>query len=476
MKSSPQRALCRFLIDRLTDPVAVLSASGELLGLANGASLPFDLEELFAPDRRPREVEQLLRRLREEGRGVAAVVQGERRLELDGAVVGSARVVQVRDVTEQRALEDELRALRRVETIGLAAAYLAHDFNNILTPVLYLSGQLARAARGTTTEPLAAELEACAESAAALARDLLELARPQPQGRAVVDPGQAVLELRRVIERIAGDRIEVSISAKREQGLVLVDRGELERAILNLVANARDAMPRGGHLSISVAPAGEGLVALTVGDDGDGMSAEVEARAFDTFFTTRPSGSGLGLASVRRFAQESGGRVELATRRGEGTRVTIHLPYVAGEREPLTNRAPTILVVDRSEQVRRELATLLERAGFSVLDAGSVDDAVAAAIASEVEIDLAVIEEGLDRAGRLLELLRAARHHARVVWTRSGRGGALEVRTERPHERFQRRDLLTVVRATLDEPAGPRSNGANAQRPRERRVDSQRRR
>lgn len=459
MDAASERALCRFLLDHSSDPIVVLSTDGEPLWLARAqdATTSIDVSELFTPGRRPAEIERFLGRLDDRGTAVAELALGQRRLELEGAAIGASLVIRVRDVSEERSADDELRRLRRIETVGLATACLVHDFNNLLTPVLCLSGHLARVAEGTPSAAVAAEIESCAERAAALARDLLALAKEETSAPCAVDPAEVVLEMRPLIERLAGERVEVTIRGERGRGRVLVDRGELERVVLNLVCNSRDAMPSGGRLSIAVAPAeteGGPGARLSVSDDGVGMSAEVRARAFEPFFTTRPSGSGLGLASVRRFAHEHRGRVDLASRPGAGTSVTLFLPYAA--REPaevsVAEAARTILVVDRSDEVRRAAAVVLEQAGYRVLSAGSVDDAVAAAVGSEAQIDLAVVEEALGHTeGRaLLELLRAARHRAAIVWTRSGREGAIEARPERLLQKaFTAQDLIDVVRASL---------------------------
>lgn len=341
MDAASERALCRFLLDHSSDPIVVLSSEGEPLWLAHApdAKTSIDVSTLFAPGRRSSEIERFLRRLDDRGAALAEVALGPRRLELDGAAIGASLVIRVRDVSEARSADDELRRLRRIETVGLAAACLVHDFNNLLTPVLCLSGYLARVAEGTPSAAVAEEIELCAERAAALARDLLALAKQEASAPSPVDPAEVVLEMRPLIERLAGDRVEVTIHAEPGEGRILVDPGELERVVVNLVCNSRDAMPSGGHLCIGVAPAeaeGRPGARLTVSDDGLGMSAEVRARAFDPFFTTRPTGSGLGLASVRRFAQENGGRVDLASRPGAGTTVTLFLPYAAQAAAPVT--------------------------------------------------------------------------------------------------------------------------------------------
>ena len=230
----------------------------------------------------------------------------------------------IRDVSE----EAELAKLRRIETVGMLAASALHDFNNLLGVIGTASALLVReSAAGTRTHMLATEVSRAAERASSLSRSALKQSRIDPRTVAPIDISAVTSELIPLLEHVAGQGIDLVVETTSDVGPVVADREHLEHVLLNLVANARDAMPQGGSITIRVGRE-SGHVLLKIADTGEGMPAEVQKRAAEPFFTTKPAGrgTGLGLASAQRFATESGGTITVVSERGQGTVVSLRLP------------------------------------------------------------------------------------------------------------------------------------------------------
>jgi signal transduction histidine kinase len=258
---------------------------------------------------------------------------------------GRDGLVVVHDVTEQRRLEEENAELRRVELVGHLSASMAHDFNNLLTIISATSTLLAMETRGRDTEQeLVNEIATACERASGLVRALLSRLRGGSAVAAPVDVNCAVRDLLPLVERLAGASVEVELDLDPHACEPFIVREAFEHALLNLVTNARDAMPEGGRLTIATRDMAMDAddsnsttphyVAVVVTDTGRGMSPFVRDRAFDRLFTTKGpgAGSGLGLASVRRFAVESRGCVSVHSAVGQGTSIRIYVPCCAPER------------------------------------------------------------------------------------------------------------------------------------------------
>jgi signal transduction histidine kinase len=265
------------------------------------------------------------------GEGPARVVA------ISGRPWGQRVVVTARDATSQHELEEEVRALRRFEALGLVTASVVHDLNNVLAGVLGLTALLKVERDAAHTEALADDLHAIVMRGAGLMNRVLGLVRHRSPTTTHVDVSAAVAELVPLIERFLGDGTELVVDLAAARDDIRLDRERFDQVVLNLVANARDAMTDGGRLTISTrdvslppAPGSPGFdfVALSIADTGTGMSDEVAARAFERFFTTKPPGhgTGLGLPGVQRFVAECGGRISLATAPGAGTTVSLYLP------------------------------------------------------------------------------------------------------------------------------------------------------
>jgi len=317
-----------------------------------------------------------------------------------GAIVNY--VSMQRDITRERDLEDQLRQAQKMEAVGRLAGGVAHDFNNLLTAIAGFNELAAAEAEpGSEVAEYLAEIRRSADRATALTRQLLAFGRRtvlQPQ---VLDLNRVVAEVAPMLRRIIGDDIRLEVEADPSLGWTRADRGSIEQVIVNLAANARDAMPGGGRLTISTENAVPGdcspaensavragnYVRMSVTDTGAGMDASTAEHIFEPFFTTkeRGSGTGLGLATVFGIVSQSGGRVTVTSTPGRGSTFRIDLPAIEPEPEEAvepeaagsaTPGRETVLVVEDEPAVLSFAARLLERNGYTVLRATSGDEAV----------------------------------------------------------------------------------------------------
>jgi signal transduction histidine kinase/DNA-binding response OmpR family regulator len=310
----------------------------------------------------------------------------------------------IRDVTEERRAEElhrQLEQAQKMEAVGRLAGGIAHDFNNLLTVIL---GR-ANIALGVSSIPDAVrgeveEIQTAAERAAALTSQLLIFSRKQALKPRLVDLGEVVEGVGKILRRLIGEDIEVVTVLSPDLPAVRVDPGQMEQVILNLGVNARDAMPHGGRLTIETAEvsldeeyvavhagaASGPHVMLAVSDTGVGMDVETKARIFDPFFTTKDpgKGTGLGLSVVHGIVQQSGGSIWVYSEPGKGTTFKVYLPSVPQRAGPRSDVKPvvvprgdeTILLVEDEAAVRRLAAAVLRESGYAVLEAGSGDEAL----------------------------------------------------------------------------------------------------
>ncbi|HUR93285.1 MAG TPA: ATP-binding protein [Gemmatimonadales bacterium] len=310
----------------------------------------------------------------------------------DGADAHLIGVAQ--DVTEQRQIARQLVQSQRMEAIGNLAGGIAHDFNNLLTGMLGYLGFISR--RLPPDSPLhadVAQVDRAARRAALLTSQLLSYARRQMVVPTVLDLNATVGNLEPMIRRLVGEDVQVVTDLDEDLGATRVDAGQMEQVLLNLVANARDAMPQGGTVRIHTrnverdrpregdneAAAPGAYVAVEVSDTGVGMTPEVLARAFEPFFTTKPvgAGTGLGLAMCYGIARQSGGHIEVESEPGKGSRFTVLLPRVARPDGAAAAGAPpepqrgqgTILLVEDDPTVRELAVRMLRDQGYTVLSA-----------------------------------------------------------------------------------------------------------
>jgi two-component system cell cycle sensor histidine kinase/response regulator CckA len=300
----------------------------------------------------------------------------------------------LQDIEERRNLEVQFQQAQKMEAIGLLAGGVAHDFNNLLWVILgYTSMALDELRSDDPLHTALAEVLQAGERAAALTRQLLAFSRQQVMQPRVLDVGQVVQSMQNMLGRLLGADVELAVLLAPSLGNVHADLSQVEQIIMNLAVNARDAMPRGGKLTIEVAHATLGAenagehrdvvpgpyVMLAVTDTGTGMDAATRERIFEPFFTTKEQGrgTGLGLSTVFGIVKQSRGHIVVDTELGRGTTFKIYLPRTEREKQTASPSLPapakqgveTILLVEDDEQVRLMTRTVLRRHGYTVLDA-----------------------------------------------------------------------------------------------------------
>jgi two-component system, cell cycle sensor histidine kinase and response regulator CckA len=303
---------------------------------------------------------------------------------------------------ERRALEVQLRHAQRMEALGRLASGIAHDFRNLLTAVTGYSELLIELL--DPRDPLrktAEEIRGAAMRATVLSSQLLTFSRRDEASAGVLDVNVLVADMEGMLRRLVGEHIELAVTLARSDSRVTADRAQLEQVIMNLVANARDAMPHGGRLSLAIGHVDVGAtdgesgaetppgsyVSLDVQDTGHGMDEETQANLFEPFFTTKePSkGTGLGLSMAQTVVREIGGVLTVRSQVGQGTTFAILLPRVTEPVTPpvarrrlqsLPRGTETVLLVEDEVGVRELVRDLLTRCGYTVIEAKDVNDAV----------------------------------------------------------------------------------------------------
>jgi PAS domain S-box-containing protein len=358
---------------------------------------------------------------------------GERR-ELDVSArphfLPGLNIAFARDITDRKRLENELLNAQKLESIGRLAGGVAHDFNNLLTAIGgYTSLLLERVNGDATLAHDLGEIRRATERAGELTRQLLAFGRRQVLQPRVFDLNDVLTEVGSLLQRLLGEHVELELELAPAPATVRADPGQLEQVVVNLAVNARDAMPDGGRLSISIREVelpGGTFVELRAADTGVGMDAETLERIFEPFFTTREQGVGLGLASVYGIVRQSGGDVVAASEPGNGTTFTVRLPRI-DEQPPAAELAPaaetqtgseTILLVEDEDVVRALTQRVLERCGYTVLSCANGADAVELAAGHSEPIHLLltdVVMPGL-RGHEVAEQVVSSRPGIKVLY------------------------------------------------------------
>jgi two-component system, cell cycle sensor histidine kinase and response regulator CckA len=431
---------------------------------------------------RPEETDKEMRYRRKDGSPVWVIQNVIFLKQEDGSEVAEGIVV---DITERHLLEDKLRQSQKMEAIGRLAGGITHDFNNLLTVIEGYSRLLIDRLRenGEASDQVK-RIEDAAEKAAALTGQLLAFSRKQVLQPKVIDVAGLVMNLDKLLKRLIREDIELLTKTAPNVGRVKADPSQMEQVILNLVVNARDAMPRGGKVTLEVANAElharyalehpsvvpGPYVMLAVSDDGVGMTPETQARIFEPFFTTKElgRGTGLGLSMVYGIVRQSGGNIWVYSEAGHGTTFKIYLPRTEEGLETIRAAQPavssiggteTILLLEDDEQVRGLARPILAACGYSVL---APDDVRTARSLSEKEassVDLLltdVVMPGIN--GRELAKILVARNPKLKILYMSGYAenaivhhGVLDPGTHFLPKPFAPSALTSKVRELLDQ-------------------------
>jgi two-component system cell cycle sensor histidine kinase/response regulator CckA len=460
LRQSEQRF--RALVENSEDSIQLATARGTLMYVSPSTERLYDrpaaeivgrnVFELVHADDRERLTEQWQRCLDHPG----VAIRGEFRLPRSDRFVEAVRVNHLddpglkavvticREVTERRRLETRVHQTQRLEAIGRLAGGIAHDFNNILSAIhgfgSIVHGELAE------RDPLRSDVQEilkAVERAANLTRQLLAFGRRQVLQPKVIDVASYVRDLERMIRRIVGEDIEIVVRVEEGAVTAKADPGQLEQVLINLVVNARDAMPTGGRITIEAANVVIGsdsresaelalgsYVILSVSDTGIGMSKKVQDHIFEPFFTTKESGqgSGLGLSTVFGIVKQSGGHIFVDSDPGHGSVFKIYFP--ASRERPTrvvtsSNLAPiklsgaeTILLVEDENAVRSFVARALRQQGYEVLDASNGGEALMIAEQHPGIIHLLLTDVIMPRVSgkQLAERLRTLRSDLRVLY------------------------------------------------------------
>ena len=410
----------------------------------------------------------------------------ETRMSLFASSDGDRLVLEsCRDITSRRAAEEALRQAQKMEAVGQLTGGIAHDFNNLLTIILANLQLLddALPSGDALLKELAESASRAAHRGSELTRKLLIFARRQRLEASSLSVNELITGMTRMLVRALGEHIHIDEALSPGLPNVFVDAGQLETALLNLVVNARDAMPQGGgRLRITTsalvvddsAPAPEGgpepgsYVVVTVSDTGSGMPPEIAARAFEPFFTTKEAGkgTGLGLSMVYGFAKQSGGHVHLASRPQHGTTVSMYLPQ-AKESEPAskigTRALPTgteaILLVEDNDDVRAATSRMLSGLGYRVIEVADAATALTL-LATKGAVRLLLTDVVLAHAMSGPELAAKARQlnpKLKVMFMSGYVRDTVAFHEQLDHaahflpKPFTKEELAVKVRLTLDE-------------------------
>jgi PAS domain S-box-containing protein len=490
-----------------TSPLAIyaLDVEGQVKSWNSAAERIFEYTEeevlnRLLPIVDPEDQEQFLKRLSEAVEGNLLVGHEERRYKRSGGPIEvSVWNAQLRDATgavtgiveavadnsERKRLEEQFRQAQKMEAVGRLAGGVAHDFNNLLTVITGYCQMLID--RIPPSDPTAEDLHQvlkAADRATTLTKQLLAFSRRQIFQPKVIDLRALVAEMDPILQRLVGEKVKLITTADPNLGRVRVDPGHIEQVIVNLVVNARDAMPEGGPLTISMKNVqleafspqphinlqpGQ-YVLLEVTDTGVGIEEEIKTHLFEPFFTTKEKGrgTGLGLSTSYGIVKQNRGEISVCSEVGAGTTFSIYLPQVHEEAEPAHvasarpsfRGAETVLLAEDEDGVRTVMTEMLRKQGYSVVSAPGGEEALEIGRNLQTKFDLLISDvimpgmNGPDLAGKL----RALRPGLRVLYVSGytdsaiSRDDELGPGTTFLHKPFTTEQLAEKVRELLDQP------------------------
>jgi PAS domain S-box-containing protein len=376
----------------------------------------------------------------------------------------------VRDTTARRELEDQLRHAQKMEAIGRLAGGVAHDFNNLLTVINgYSDVLLDQMPEDSTDHADLAMIRDAGERAAALTAQLLAFSRRTIIAPKALNLNTVVERLVKMCKRIIGEHIALDTQLDPELASVMADSGQIEQVIMNLVVNARDAMPRGGKLAITtsnIRTLNGHYARLAVSDTGEGMTDEIRARVFEPFFTTKPQGhgSGLGLATAYGIVEQANGQIRVDSTPGEGSSFSVILPVIDASEPvpPLFSRerprgSETVMLVEDEDAVRRLVQRALELHGYCVLPARNGEEAESIERSHLGPIHLLITDVVMPGMGgrELADTIKSRRPQLKILYI-SGytndevvRHGVILARDAFLQKPFTPGGLVAMVRATF---------------------------
>jgi PAS domain S-box-containing protein len=487
-----------FLADSSGRVIEANRAFRSLMGL--GADAPLPSLETLLPDPSARaaftdmaegkklELEELPFRS-VDGRGLVTLANASAIRDPDGKAEGLRG--ELIDITERRRLEERIFIAQKMEAAGKLAGGIAHDFNNILTAIIGYSNLLSDELPedGKAREDVAG-IRKAADRASNLTRQLLAFSRRQPFSPKCIDLNDAIRDIERLLRRMLPEDISLSFSPSAEAAPVVADPAQIEQVVLNLAFNARDAMPQGGQLRLSVtverldSPRTIGIDALASGDyavlevadTGTGIPSGIIDKIFEPFFTTKPRerGTGLGLSTVYGIARQMGGSVCVSSREGKGSSFSVWMPYAAERKDGkledsgsapwLSSEGKTILFVDDDDELRSLASRLLAKGGHRVLLASNAGEALLIAESYGSEIDLLITDtvmpfmDGRSLASRLRSTLPGLR--VLFISGHAGLGGSTEGEGRFLAKPFSETQLARSVSLALGlAAAGPSDQG-----------------